>query len=95
MARALRMPGAPPAMWKPGLRSREAVVYAILRTAALIVVGIFLGLGASKRIHRGSQFVSSSNKGKPQLLVEQHPDKRVYSGRFLCGRSRFARFTRE
>ena len=70
MARALRMPGAPPAMWKPGLRSREAVAYAILRTAALIVVGVFVGFGASKRIHREPEFVSSSNKGKPELLVE-------------------------
>ena len=54
------MPGAPPTMWKPGLRSREAVAYAILRTAALIVVGVFVGLGASKRIHREPEFVSSS-----------------------------------
>ncbi|MCX5800135.1 MAG: hypothetical protein NTX17_01925 [Candidatus Eisenbacteria bacterium] len=44
----------------PSPRPREAVTYSILRTAALIVLGILVGFGASKRVHREPEFLSSS-----------------------------------
>jgi hypothetical protein len=44
----------------PSPRPREAVTYTILRTAALIVLGTLVGFGASKRVHREPEFVSSA-----------------------------------
>jgi hypothetical protein len=59
--RALGIPGLRPHIrWAPTLRPGEGVTYAILKTAALIAIGVLLGLGASKRIPREPEFVSSS-----------------------------------
>jgi anti-sigma factor RsiW len=41
-------------------RPREATTYAILKSAALIILGIFVGLGASNWAHREPEFVSSA-----------------------------------
>lgn len=60
-SRALGVPGMRPHIrWTPTLRPGERVTYAILKTAALIVIGILVGVGASKRIPREPEFVSSS-----------------------------------
>lgn len=46
--------------WTPIARPGERVAYAILKTAALIAIGIIVGLGASKRIPHEPEFVSPS-----------------------------------
>jgi anti-sigma factor RsiW len=59
--RALGIPGLRPHIrWTPTPRPREAVTHTILRTAALIVLGILVGFGASRGVHREPEFVSSA-----------------------------------
>jgi hypothetical protein len=48
-----------PVLRIPNPRPREVVTYTILRTAALIVVGILVGFGASKGVHHEPEFMSS------------------------------------